>query len=65
MIGLNWQLGKQFSLKLPVRIWGTIPEDRDNNDSGFVYFSKHNIQTNALIQYMCKLLERNFSQCKK
>jgi hypothetical protein len=48
MIRLNWQLGKQFSLKLPVRISATIPQDRDINGSGFVYFSKHITKTNAL-----------------
>jgi len=51
---LNWQLGKKFSLKLPVRSWDTIPEDRDINDIGFVYFRKQNIDmvTNAVMSYM-------------
>jgi hypothetical protein len=26
MFHLTWQLGKQFSLKLPVRVWGKISE---------------------------------------
>jgi hypothetical protein len=43
-VQLNWQLGKQFSLKLPLRICGKIPEDRDINGNGFVYFTKHNIK---------------------
>ena len=40
---LNWQLGKQFSLKMPVPIWSSVLERRDINGGIFVYFSKRNI----------------------
>ena len=66
MFRLTWKLGKQFSLKLPVRIWDTVLEDRGIND-GLVYFSTHNINmvTNVLIPRKCSLMDRNFSQCIK